>query len=138
MNGPELIKHQLDAAGNQVEKAFAGLSGDQWNHQATKDTMSPVGIAEHLAECYEACLKHLRGEQHEWGSYSIDDKSPENVMATMRAKRQEAASQLIAKGDEDALKTASDYMVLHDAYHVGQLAAIRMDIGGWNPYSLYE
>jgi len=55
--------------------------------------------------------------------------------ATM-ALRAEAVA--LAMTSEEAAKASLDYVVIHDAYHVGQMALLRLEQEpGWDPYSLY-
>jgi hypothetical protein len=135
----DAMKYQLDAAANQVDKVLEGLEPDQWDAKVREDLMSPREAVSHLTECYIAAQKHAAGEQHEWGAYVPSSEDPEDLLREMREHRVAAKESLLAKADDDALKAATDYIVLHDAYHVGQLAALRLAITpDWDPYAIYS
>jgi uncharacterized damage-inducible protein DinB len=93
----------------------------------------------HLAECAEAFLKSTRGESHDWGSYTPPDSSPAGLLTTLQGLRA-SARDLIAKSTDSAvLKAAVEYLCLHDAYHVGQICALRLSRDpDWNAYAIYE
>lgn len=132
----ELLRYALDQCRFQLEQVFAGLPDDAWNAKPTGSS-SPAETAEHLCEVYEACLKHLRGEEHDWGTYKSGETTREGLMALMWRLRSQACEACLS-GDEKAAKTAVDYIVLHDPYHVGQLVTIRLALDpNWNAYSIY-
>ena len=94
---------------------------------------------EHLCEVYQATVTESKGEKHPWGTYSIEDKSWSNLSSTMDRMRAQAVSDVTASEDDAALKSAVQFIVLHDAYHVGQLSLIRLEAEpSWDPYSIYE
>lgn len=132
------LKYQLDDSGHQIKKVLEGLDGDQWDAKEREDLMSPRDVVGHLTECYIAADKSLNGQEHEWGSYIPADDEPERLFETMMAERNKASEAILAKPDEKAVKAATAYIILHDAYHVGQLAALRIKITpDWDVYSIY-
>jgi hypothetical protein len=134
----EAMKYQLEASANQIDKVLDGLQDDQWDAKVRDDLMSPREVLAHLTECYIAAQDHAAGRKHEWGSYIPADDDPDALVAEMRRERSKAWAELLAKSDEDSFKAATDYLVLHDAYHVGQLAALRLGITpDWDPYAIY-
>lgn len=139
MNATELMKIQLADSGNQVAKTLEGLDGIKWETKMRDDLMSPKEVVVHLTECYIAAEKHAKGEEHEWGTYLPADEDPKALVENMWSQREKATDALLEKGDEDSMKAASSYITLHDAYHVGQLAALRMELTpDWDPYSIYS
>jgi uncharacterized damage-inducible protein DinB len=139
MTAAELLSHQLDDLGKQLTAVLAGLSPDQQDHKLHENGFSPRETLEHLAECYQAFSTSITGGKHQWGSFSTEDKSwanLERVWADLRAK---ALDMIGGLTDPEHLKAASEFLVLHDAYHVGQLAAGRLQAEpGWDPYSIYS
>lgn len=132
------LRYQLDDSGLQVTKVLEGLEGDQWDAKDRDDLMSPRDVVGHLTECYIAAGKKANGQEHEWGSYVPEDDDPKSLLETMQRERAKACDAMVAKGDEDAVKAATGFVILHDAYHVGQLAALRMRITpDWDVYSIY-
>lgn len=140
MTTTELLKKQLDDIGNQVEKVLAGVDESTADLKLTTEAMSPRETALHLLECCYAAQAHLDGVKHEWGSVAMPEGSFADLMSTYRARRQDVTAKLIEDANnDDALNTCSDYIVLHEAYHVGQMALFRLEkTEGWDPYSLYS
>lgn len=138
MEANEFLKSQLDDVGYQLNAVFAGLSDNQWSEKATPESMSPAETAEHLAECYTALLATAEGKEHSWGTFSIEDKSPANLMQTMTSLREQAVAKATATNDEKMVKAGSAFMSLHDAYHVGQMVTLRLQLGEFEPYSIYN
>lgn len=137
MTAKELTLWQMEHVGKQVEKAVDGLSDAGWDHKPSPGAMCPREIIEHLCECVVAFDKSTKGEKHDWGNFSIDDKSPANLLSELRRLRS-AALASVTDSDE-ILREAFLFGSAHDAYHVGQLCAARLDLDpNWNPYSIYE
>jgi hypothetical protein len=133
------LKYQLDDSGYQLTKVLEGLDGDQWDAKEREGLMSPRDVVAHLTECYIAAGKSMAGQEHEWGTYIPGDDDPEGLLATMNAERAKACDAMVASGDEKAVKAATAYVILHDAYHVGQLAALRLKLSpDWDAYSIYN
>jgi uncharacterized damage-inducible protein DinB len=139
MTAADLIKYELDSVGYQLTQVFAGIPEAAHNARACGTGMTSREMLEHLCEVYQAMLTESGGGKHEWGSYSIEDKSWPSLMATMERLRGEAVAAALASSDETRLKSAAQYLVLHDAYHVGQMSLVRMESDpSWNPYCIYE
>jgi hypothetical protein len=139
MDLKDVLKYQLESTGYQVDKVLEGLPEDQWDARLREDCMSPKEAVAHLIECYVAVQKDMAGHQHEWGAYMPADDAPPALMEEMRAERRRAWDGLIKSGDEKAIRAATQYIVLHDAYHVGQLATLRLGLDPkWDPYSIYS
>ena len=99
--------------------------------------MSPRELVEHLCECAVAFNKSAVGEKHEWGTFSVDDKSPANLRAELKRLRAEAVAEV--NGEDEVLKEAFSFLSSHDAYHVGQLCSCRLSLDpNWNAYAIYE
>ena len=134
----DALNYQLETSAQQVDKVLEGLAEDKWGAKLRDESMSPAEVVAHLTECYIAAQKELKGEPHEWGSYVPADDSPNALVAAMRAERKKACDAITAKSDEESVKAATQYIVLHDAYHVGQLATLRLSVDpSWDAYSIY-
>jgi len=138
MNAQDLLARQLATSRYQLAKAFEGLEGDDWHRRSAPEAMSPYEMAVHLSECYTAATKEFYGEHHEWGSFVVENDDPSTVFAKMLELRDQAAETLLVADDDKAHDLATDFVLLHDAYHIGQLATTRLQIGNWDPYSLYK
>lgn len=138
MTTQEFLKIQLDDVGRQVQRVFENLPDDQWDARLTETSMTPRETAEHLTECYQAFLTEAAGEKHQWGSFQAPDKNPQALLALMANLRLQAEQTAIASDDPAHWAHASAFIALHDAYHVGQLVALRLKLGDFHPYSIYK
>ncbi len=139
MDLKDVMKYQIESSAHQVDKVLEGLTEDQWDAKLREDCMSPKEAVTHLTECYIAAQKDISGQPHEWGSYMPEDDSPSALLKEMQAERQKACDDLIKAGDERAVKAATQFIVLHDAYHVGQLATLRLGLDPeWDAYAIYS
>lgn len=138
MTTNEFVVRQMRDTGNQVRKSLFDLPDEHWSTKVNDQAMSPAEMLAHLTECLLAFQASADGRQHEWGSYVPADNSPaglKDAWETERGKVMAIAETL----PEDELGHASDYVVLHDAYHVGQLCNLRLTLNpDWNPYAIYE
>jgi hypothetical protein len=135
MDAKELLLWQLDYVGGQLEKAVEGLSDPAWGHKAWPGAMSPQEILLHVCDSHRAYLSASAGEKYEFGSFTLEDPSPPALIAALREARERSKARIL---ETDDLKMATEYTLAHDAYHVGQLCAARLDIEPeWDPYSIY-
>lgn len=120
-------------------KAYEGMASSSWDHRNSPGAMSPREAAEHLCECYTAFNTTAAGGKHEWGSFQLVDKSEANLIATMNTIRCQAVATAVGADDENLHREATEYLLTHDAYHVGQLCASRLDSDpNWNASAIYE
>lgn len=139
MTASQTLLEQLNATAYQVEKVFEGLAEGLYDHRTTTSAMTPAETLEHLAECCVAYLSSLKGEEHQWGTFSIENKSPEVLKATFWKLRSDAAAEAAVQTDDNNIRSAFSFLVLHEAYHVGQMAQMRIACDpDWNPYSIYK
>jgi hypothetical protein len=138
MTAAELMAFQIKEVESQLMRAYDGLPENVWDMKLLPDGMSPRRILEHLAECCTAATTEMRGGKHNWGTYKASDTSPQGLMETWKALRQEAVDTMLSNPTDKVLTDCVEYLCLHDAYHVGQLAAIRMQgQPDWDAYSIY-
>lgn len=139
MDTKDLLKYQLETSANQVDKVLEGLSEDKYDGKLRDDCMSPRETIAHLTECYIAAKTDLDGGKHEWGSYVPDDKDLGAMKAKMQEERSRVIEAILASDSEKVGEVATQYLLLHDAYHVGQLATYRMGVDtDWDAYSIYS
>lgn len=137
MTVTDLIKIQLATSGNQLTKVFEGMPENLFEEKLVPSAMSPADTLIHLSECYVASKAAMSGEKHEWGTFTIEDRSPANLLAVHKSLRDQACEAALAQPDH--VDHAFDFIVLHDCYHIGQMAQFRLaNTPDWNPYSLYE
>lgn len=138
MNGHELIAYGLQASRFQLEQVFTGLEGADWDANPIPSQMTPRKIAEHLCEVYQATLDMAAGKTFEWGTYVFPAEHSAEVFTYAMGLRAQCEALVTPATDADGLKKMIDYVILHDAYHVGQMCAHRLAIDpAWNAYSIY-
>ncbi|MCW5944074.1 MAG: DinB family protein [Fimbriimonadaceae bacterium] len=138
MEATALVQYLTDSAGGQLSQVLANLDETQWDAKL-EGAMSPREVVIHCSECYAAGLASLRGESHEWGTYSPVPGGPAELLAEMKRLRSALVDGALEAGTDAALKSIVDYVALHDAYHVGQLVTLRSQLDpAWNVYSIYE
>ena len=139
MNAIKLLSHQLEDTTFQITKVLEGVKESDLDFKIGPTTQSIRGLIEHLCEVYTAVEEESRGEHHKWGSYSIEDKSWGNLINTFTTLRSRAIELVSSPESEQQLFSASDFMVGHEYYHVGQLASIRIATDPeWDPFSIYR
>lgn len=139
MTAKDLAIHAFNQTSYQISKVLEGISDADWDTKCTPESMSPRETVEHLSECCTAFLKHAKGEEHSWGTYTAPDRSATGLMAEFQKLRTESLGVLEGSHEPDTLTSAMDYLALHDAYHVGQLALLRMKLDSeWNAYGIYK
>ena len=137
MTASELIKHQLADSGYQVNAVLADLTEAEADQKNVGNAMSARETLVHLSECCVAFNESCEGIDHNWGTYGSSAPSLDALKAEFLALRDEAMSRV--SDDEKVLKAASAYLVLHETYHVGQLAHLRIHLNPeWNAYSIYN
>lgn len=137
MSVQDFLKTQLDDSGKQINAVFENFPADKWQEKVTAESMSAAETANHLADCYNAFLTSAAGGKHEWGSTKIEDQSPEGLIQAMSDLRAKCAEQAINSDDPKVHHMASEYVCLHDTYHVGQMVTLRMKLGDFDPYRIY-
>lgn len=98
--------------------------------------MTPKETISHLCDVYTHVLDQVAGRQAGWGVYKTPD-TLDQLMADFDSLRSSAVN--AALGAENAENLATDYIILHDAYHVGQLCAARSaSEPEWDMYAIYK
>jgi hypothetical protein len=136
MTAKELLRHQFDDAGHQLDKVYEGVDSSL-DSKLSDSGRSPRETAAHLAECYSAILKEANGEKHEWGSFQPASNEWPALWNEMKSLREQAKELALQKDGWE--EHAIAYGPAHDYYHVGQLAALRITKDPeWDPYSIYN
>ena len=137
MTARELLLRQLADAENQVAQAIAGLDAEHAEARATEGGMTVREAVQHLAEAAVATLAAYEGRAHDFGTYAPDDRSWPGVKNAWRALRAEAVAKL--PDDDASLWSAFAFLVGHDYYHVGQIAAARLAVHPeWDAFVIYR
>lgn len=137
MDARELLAWALEDSLYQVEKSYEGLA--DFDYKLNSIAKTPREILTHFCETCEAFVTEANGGTHTWGTYSLPPMEPNELMAKYRKLRAEASEVALMATDPKMIKKASEYLVSHESYHVGQLCLIRLAIDpNWNAYSLYR
>jgi len=132
------MAYEIENTGYQLSACFKDLPADLLDVKTTEKGMTPRETAAHLCESYMALSSHVAGKEHEWGSFSAEGLAWDQLLAKMFELRGKASGE-VCVDSEERLKSAHDYIVAHDAYHVGQLCAMRTQSQPeWESYSIYR
>jgi uncharacterized damage-inducible protein DinB len=137
MTKDELLQLQLSETEKQLRAVFANFPAENWHDHLTPHSMSADETARHLCDCYEALKVNSQGGKFEWGSFSIGEKSQAELVDFLFEHRTAAINIAKDSRHEKADTLIAEYVVLHDCYHVGQLATMRLNFGEFDPYSIY-
>lgn len=140
MTAKELLRYQLDDALYQLEKVLEGLDGSHVDGKPIATAMSLRETVVHLAEAYTAAKKQSVGEKHSWGTFTLPSDNWHELVERFFALRAEAVEAALGMEDEDAgVKEAHSFILAHDYYHVGQIAAIRLSMNReFDTYAIYR
>lgn len=135
----ELLKGLIDDAQYQFSKLFEGLTDEHVDAKPLASMWSIREMVEHLCEVYVATYETTEGKEHAWGSYAAPDKAWQPLTDEFWRLREAASEAVLATEDPKVLSAGSMFLVSHDCYHVGQMAATRIAISTeWDPYSIYN
>ena len=126
------------SSGRQLDQVLAGLKEE---HADTKIgvSQSPREMLEHLTDCYMNTVKAAEGKEPEWGSFSAAGKSWADLQKACAESRATAVEIILGTPEDKVGELALNYIIMHDTYHVGQLALVRLQTDPtWDAYSIYE
>ena len=138
MTALELINRQMDDAEFMLSQTFKGFPNE---HADTKvgPLMTVRELAVHMTDAYYAAKAYLKGDKYEFGSYTASEGTVEELVSKLFAVRSEAVAQFRAIESDEAIHHASDFLVAHDHYHVGQVVLIHSSVDPeWNAYCIYD
>ena len=139
MTATELLTIQLEDASYQIEKVLDGVDEAHLDIKLSPTSMSIRQSIEHLCEVYTAVDEESRGIKHAWGEYSIQYDSFDDLKSKFTSLRVRALGLVANPSNKEGFTLASEFMVAHEYYHVGQLASLRIATdSAWNPYSIYR
>ena len=138
MTANELLRYEIDQVGFQIRACLDDMPEAGMDAPCGPGAMSPRDLLEHMCEAYVALIASCQGKKHEWGSFSVSDKSTDNLKSTYFTTREQAVEAVLAKDDDASIKHAYDFVVGHDNYHVGQFVLSRLQVQpDWNSYAIY-
>lgn len=135
----DLLERQLAIVKKQIDKVLQSFPQEHLDFKATEQAMSAREQLLHLGEVSLAVVEATKGAEHLWGTYEVQDTSFNTLMKSYEILRSEAVEASLSSGDETLLEKLMNFIVLHEAYHVGQLALTRLAVEPeWNAYTIYE
>lgn len=136
MTAVELIQQQLATNERMLAVVLADLPDEALGWRLSETRLSIRETMVHLAETVLATRAHREGHSYRWGTHESSATTAEELLAEWKAGRDPMLTELTAGED---LETISNYFVLHEAYHIGQLAATREEAqAGWSSFALYS
>lgn len=133
----DFVTSQLADTHLQVTKVFEDMPTEAWDKSVTPLSMTPRETMIHLCDCCQAFLSE-DPSAYEWGSFDGDGISNEDIVSKYDELRSKCVDKVNMTGNDEVLKGASAYIALHEAYHVGQMASLRLSVDpNWNAYSIY-
>lgn len=126
-----ILLHQCDYVGNQVRAAVRGMKESTWDARLAANCMTPHETMVHLCDVYQYVGEKAKGGEPRWNQYqgdgSVDDFDRLRAQAVDACIASDHASELL-----------TDYIIVHDAYHVGQLCGVRRACEPeWDAYAIY-
>jgi uncharacterized damage-inducible protein DinB len=126
-----ILQRQCDYVGAQVRAAVREMRAGTWDARLAEGGMTVRETMIHLCDVYRYVSEKARGGEPRWGTYrgdgSLDD------FDKLRSVAIEACL-----ASEDPYELLTDYIIAHDAYHVGQLCFIRRAREpDWDAYAVY-
>jgi hypothetical protein len=138
MSGKGFADLMMDESGFQFKACLNGVSEQDFVAKPLEEMMSIREILEHHTECCIAVQKDFNGQKFKWGTFKFPEGSVEELVMLYEVERARAVALAIDNFDIKP-NYAKDYIIAHEFYHVGQLAAIRIALkNGWEPYSIYR
>ena len=139
MDGKSLLDSSISGAGTQLTRTLAGLTDEALDFRAHPSAMSLREQLVHLSECYLAMEAEVKGQEYDWGSYKSDLTTVNELVADLFARRRVATDIALSNEEPAAMLTAVSFLVLHDAYHVGQLCLLRQAFDPeWSSFAIYQ
>lgn len=121
----------------QLAKCFDGMSEETWDTPITPNGMTPRETLHHLGDCYLNYARVTRQEAVVWDQWRSTGTTGGERWAELRALREAAVA--ACDGSDSSLELAVYFLLVHDSYHVGQLALARTSADpNWNSGSLYH
>ena len=149
----DMILRQARTVGRQIQRAVTGLSEDEADFRFGEGLMSVRDTLVHLADNCLALSTELEGNAHEFGKWRPGGEGLAHLVhewCDLREQALEKAWDRLRSVDLDApmkvsfatwpgWKVLTEWVVMHDAYHLGQICALRLaQDPDWDMYSVYD
>lgn len=138
MTPQSIVLNSVSHTRATLQLILTGLPEDAATQKAHPTMLSIAEAVAHLSECYIAFAAHLKGEEHQWGSFQSHATTFTEAIEELFTIRDTVTAHITPEADEATLKSALDYLTSHDWYHIGQIATNRQVFEpGWSSYSIY-
>lgn len=138
MTGKEFAETLLEESDYQFMACINGLTEDQFTSKPVDHIMSARECLEHMTECCIAAMAHAKGDKHDWGTYKFPEGTMAELVELFKGERAKAAACALENFEEKSF-LAKDFLIAHEFYHIGQMAAVRLALDPeWNMYSIYR
>jgi uncharacterized damage-inducible protein DinB len=137
----------------QIERAVTGLTEEQADFRFGEGIMSVRDTLVHLADNCLALSAELEGRKHDFGAWRPSGEGLVHLLREWGELREQALAKVAERlrgVDLDALmkvsfatwpgwKVLTEWVVTHDAYHLGQICALRLaQCPDWDMYTVYD
>lgn len=137
MDAIAYLHFSLDLLERQLAKCFDGMTEETWDKAITPQGLTPRETVNHLGDCYLNYARIVQKEDVVWDQWRSAGTTGKERWAEVRALREAAVT--ACDGSDSSLELAVYFLLLHDSYHVGQLALARTGADpNWNSGSLYH
>jgi uncharacterized damage-inducible protein DinB len=133
-----ILSHVFAESGNTLNRVIDGFPDSAWDSRLTPSSKSAKVILGHLTMVYAAYIALLETGHVDWARYDPAEKSVDELIADLRETRRFAVDE--ANGSEMPLihRGALEYVVMHEMYHIGQLALLRSEAQPeWNAEAIF-
>lgn len=150
MTARELLFLQADMVGEQLSKAIAGVGEPVADHRPVATLHSIRTTLIHMTDNYRALVADALGQKYAYGSWSPPDGELATLISAWNAARLEAVNTLRERLTDfqadfrtsfavwPSWKVATEWLVAHDAYHLGQVCYLRLAAEPeWDMYEIY-
>lgn len=138
MEAKEFAITLLEESGYQFNACLKDISDEDFDRKPIERLMSIREMLEHVLEVFVAIDKSAKGEKHDWGNFTAPQLSKSELLAHFSTEREKAVATALEHFDAMPF-LASDFLVAHEFYHVGQMVGVRRALDeSWNSYSIYR
>jgi len=126
-----MLRQQCEYVGRQLLAAQRGMKDTNLDARPIPTGMTVRETMIHLCDVYRYVIEKVAGGDPKWDQYT-GSGSPEEF-GRLRDEAIEASF-----STSDPFEWITDYIIVHDAYHVGQLCCIRKACEPeWDSHSIY-
>jgi uncharacterized damage-inducible protein DinB len=134
---PQLVLSQLHQNEKMLGRVFDGLEDEELDFRPVPTAFSFREHVTHLCAACEALIALREGRHFDWDTFEAKGTTLQEMLSQFRSLRLKAIP-LVEDITPEAAELLTDYLVLHEAYHVGQLSLTRHCLHPeWDSLSLY-